>query len=59
VAIFAVTADPFIVFTSNVFAVLGLCAMCSLLAEFIVHFMFLHVGLGLVLVCVGAKMLIQ
>jgi len=58
-AIFAVTADPFIVFTSNVFAVLGLRAMYSLLAEFIVHFKYLHVGLALVLVFVGAKMLIQ
>ena len=58
-AIFAVTADPFIVFTSNVFAILGLRAMYSLLAQFIVHFKYLHVGLALVLVFVGVKMVIQ
>jgi tellurite resistance protein TerC len=56
-AIFAITADPFVVFTSNVFAILGLRAMYSLLAEFIVHFKYLRWGLAMVLVFVGAKML--
>ena len=58
-AVFAVTSDPFIVFTSNVFAVLGLRAMYSLLAEFIVSLRYLRVGLALILVFVGTKMLIQ
>jgi tellurite resistance protein TerC len=57
-AIFAITPDPFIVFTSNIFAVLGLRAMYSLLADFLVRFRFLHVGLALVLIFVGAKMLL-
>lgn len=57
-AIFAITPDPFIVFTSNIFAVLGLRAMYSLVADFLVRFRFLHVGLALVLVFVGAKMLL-
>jgi tellurite resistance protein TerC len=56
-AIFAVTSDPFIVFTSNVFAVLGLRAMYSLLAEFLVRLRYLRFGLALVLVFVGGKML--
>ncbi|PYU21281.1 MAG: hypothetical protein DMG30_18170 [Acidobacteria bacterium] len=58
-AVFAVTSDPFIVFTSNVFAILGLRAMYSLLAEFVVQLKYLRVGLALVLVFVGTKMLIQ
>jgi len=56
-AIFAVTSDPFIVFTSNVFAVLGLRAMYSLLAESLVRLRYLRFGLALVLVFVGGKML--
>jgi len=58
-AVFAVTSDPFIVFTSNVFAVLGLRAMYSLLAELLARLRYLRVGLALVLVFVGIKMLIQ
>jgi tellurite resistance protein TerC len=58
-AVFAVTSDPFIVFTSNVFAVLGLRAMYSLLAELLTRLRYLRVGLALVLVFVGTKMLIQ
>ena len=58
-AVFAVTSDPFIVFTSNVFAILGLRAMYSFLAELIVRLRYLRVGLALVLVFVGTKMLIQ
>jgi len=56
-AIFAVTSDPFIVFTSNVFAVLGLRAMYSLLAESLVRLRYLRFGLTVVLVFVGGKML--
>ncbi len=53
---FAVTRDPFIVFTSNIFAILGLRAMYFLLAGVIVRFRYLQVGLGLVLVFVGVRM---
>jgi len=55
-AIFAVTRDPFIVYTSNVFAILGLRALFFLLAGVMSRFHYLKVGLGLVLVFVGAKM---
>jgi tellurite resistance protein TerC len=58
-AIFAVTSDPFIVFTSNIFAILGLRALYFLLADVIDRFRYLKVGLGLVLVFVGVKMLIS
>jgi tellurite resistance protein TerC len=57
-AIFAVTSDPFIVLTSNIFAMLGLRAMYSLLADFLVRLKYLRVGLALVLVFVGTKMLV-
>jgi len=57
-AIFAVTTDPFILFTSNIFAILGLRALYFLLAGMIGKFRFLKVGLGLVLAFVGAKMLL-
>lgn len=57
-AIFAVTQDPFIVYTSNIFAILGLRAMYFLLAGVIAKFAFLKVGLALVLAFVGGKMLI-
>jgi len=56
-AIFAITADPFIVFTSNVFAMLGLRALYFALADMLWRFHHLKVGLALVLVFVGAKML--
>jgi tellurite resistance protein TerC len=55
-AIFAITDQPFIVYTSNVFAILGLRSMYFLLAGMLDRFRFLKVGLGLVLVFVGAKM---
>lgn len=58
-AIFAITMDPFIVFTSNIFAILGLRALYFLLAGMIGRFSYLKVGLGLVLAFVGAKMLIS
>jgi tellurite resistance protein TerC len=56
-AIFGVTTDPFIVFTSNIFAILGLRAFYFLLAGMISRFRFLNVGLGIVLAFVGGKML--
>lgn len=57
-AIFAVTLDPFIVFTSNIFAILGLRALYFALAGLIEKFRFLKVSLVLVLFYVGAKMLL-
>jgi tellurite resistance protein TerC len=56
-AIFGVTKDPFIVYTSNIFAILGLRAFYFLLSSAMESFHFLKYGLGLVLVFVGAKML--
>ena len=57
-AIFAVTTDPFLVYTSNVCAILGLRSMYFLLAGIIDKFRFLQLGLSVVLMFVGAKMLI-
>ncbi|MBI2779105.1 MAG: TerC family protein [Gammaproteobacteria bacterium] len=57
-AIFAVTEDPFIVFTSNIFAILGLRAMYFLLADVAERFHLLKYGLALVLMFIGVKMLI-
>lgn len=57
-AIFAITTDPFIVFTSNIFAILGLRAMYFMLAGLADRFHLLKYGLALVLVFVGVKMLI-
>lgn len=56
-AIFGVTRDPFIIFSSNVLAILGLRAMFFLLADFVGRFHYLHIGLALVLIFIGAKML--
>lgn len=58
-AIFAVTRDPFIVFTSNVFAILGLRSLYFVLAGAIRYFRYLKYGLALVLVFIGVKMLID
>jgi tellurite resistance protein TerC len=58
-AIFAVTDEPFLVFTANAFAVLGLRAMYFLLADLVHRFVYLKVGLALVLVWVGVKMLLK
>src|SRR5690606_26419324 len=58
-AVFAVTRDPFLVYTSNVFAVLGLRALYFLLARVIVRFRFLKFGLAAILAFVGTKMLIH
>lgn len=57
-AIFAITEDPFIVMTSNIFAILGLRAMYFLLADLKDRFHLLTYGLGIILVFVGTKMLI-
>jgi tellurite resistance protein TerC len=56
-AVFGVTKDPFLVFTSNMFAILGLRALYFLLADFMNRFHYLKYGLGLVLAFVGAKMI--
>lgn len=55
-AIFAVTTDPFLVFTSNIFAILGLRSLFFVLAGAVEKFSYLKVGLSAVLVFVGAKM---
>ena len=57
-AIFAVTQEPFIVYTSNVFAILGLRALYFLLANVMNQFQYLKYGLSAVLVFIGAKMVI-
>jgi tellurite resistance protein TerC len=58
-AIFAVTADPFIVLTSNVFAILGLRAMYFLLADMAERFHLLNYGLAFIVMFVGVKMLVM
>ncbi|MBN9422366.1 MAG: TerC family protein [Candidatus Accumulibacter sp.] len=57
-AIFAITTDPFIVMTSNIFAILGLRALYFLLADMAGRFHLLKYGLAIVLVFIGTKMLI-
>jgi tellurite resistance protein TerC len=58
-AIFAITTDPFIVYTSNVFAILGLRALYFALVGIIHRFHYLKYGLSLVLMVVGGKMLLN
>jgi tellurite resistance protein TerC len=58
-AVFAVTINPFIVFTSNIFAILGLRSLYFVLAGAIGYFRYLKVGLSLVLVFIGTKMLLD
>jgi tellurite resistance protein TerC len=58
-AIFAVTTDPFIVYTSNVCAILGLRALYFLLANVVEKFHYLSTGLSIILIFVGIKMLIE
>ncbi len=58
-AILAITSDPFIVYTSNVFAILGLRSLYFALAGSLKYFTYLHYGLALILVFVGIKMLIS
>ena len=57
-AIFAITSDPFLVFTSNVFAILGLRSLYFALAGMVKKFRYLKVALALVLLVVGVKMLL-
>jgi tellurite resistance protein TerC len=57
-AIFAVTDDPFIIYTSNVFAILGLRALYFVLAGAVAQFHYLKLGLSAVLAFVGAKMML-
>ena len=56
-AIFAVTRDPFIVYTSNIFAILGLRSMYFMLAAAVERFSYLKYGLSLVLVLIGGKII--
>jgi tellurite resistance protein TerC len=58
-AIFGITTDPFIVFTSNIFAILGLRSMYFLLAAVVEKFYLLKYGLALILTFIGVKMLIE
>jgi len=58
-AVLAISSDPFIVFSSNVFAVLGLRALFFLMSGFLGLFRFLRCGLSLVLVFIGTKMLLS
>jgi tellurite resistance protein TerC len=58
-AIFAVTDEPFLVFTSNAFAILGMRALYFLLTGMMSRFTYLKLGLAGVLVFVGAKMLFE
>ena len=58
-AVLAISKDPFIVYTSNVFAILGLRALYFALAGIMGLFRFLHVGLSVILLFVGTKMLVS
>lgn len=58
-AIFGITRDPFIVFTSNIFAVMGLRSLFFLLAHVVTKFHLLKYGLAVILTFVGAKMLLE
>ena len=58
-AVLAITKDPFIVYSSNVFAILGLRSLYFVLAGIMPLFRFLHYGLGVILVFVGLKMLLE
>ena len=58
-AIFGITRDPFIVYTSNVFAILGLRALYFLLAGVLDRFTYLKIGLAVVLMFVGVKMIVE
>ncbi len=58
-AVFGVTKDPFIVYTSNIFAILGLRSMYFLLAAIVSRFVYLKTGLAVILAFVGGKMVAQ
>ena len=58
-AVFSVSRDPFIVLTSNIFAILGLRALYFALAAIAKYFQYLNYGLGIILSFVGVKMLLE
>ena len=58
-AIFSITKDPYIVFFSNVFAIMGLRSMFFFLSSIMGLFRFLPLGLGVLLTFIGAKMLLE
>jgi tellurite resistance protein TerC len=58
-AIFAISKDPFIVYTSNIFAILGLRALYFALADIIHRFVYLKYGLSLILILIGIKMILN
>ena len=58
-AILAITTDPFIVWTSNIFAILGLRALFFLVAGVLRYFRYLNIGLAVVLVFIGTKMVVS
>ena len=58
-AVFAITNDPFIVYTSNIFALLGLRALYLVLADLLGKLRYMHVGLSAILILAGAKMLVS
>jgi tellurite resistance protein TerC len=58
-AVFGITRDPFVVYTSNVFAILGLRVLYFLLSELLEYLRYLGIGLALVLLFVGAKMVLD
>ncbi|MCX7958868.1 MAG: TerC family protein [Deltaproteobacteria bacterium] len=58
-AVFAITTDPFVVYTSNILAILGLRALYFVLHNFMVRFKYLDMGLSVILAFVGIKMLIK
>jgi len=58
-AVFGITRDPFIVYTSNVFAILGLRALYFLLSDLLEYLRYLGIGLALVLIFVGVKMVLD
>lgn len=58
-AVFAITTDPFIVYTSNVFAILGLRSLYFILADLIHRFVYLKYGLSIILVLIGMKMILN
>ena len=55
----AISQDPFVVYTSNIFAILGLRALYFAVANFMRMFHYLHYGLAVLLVVIGCKMLAQ
>ena len=57
-AILAITTDPFVVYTSNIFAILGLRALYSAVAALTGMFLYLNIGLCVILVLIGLKMLV-